>query len=509
MLPFLEVTHLPSSSSFYSAILQPLGLRYLSAEPSSESQSVVPIVTYGTPSPPTPVFQLRQVAAHSIRLSRIVLTAPSTAAVAEFHSFALRANPDLEKPTSAGAREAASTTESRARILDFDGNTMEVAYLPPPDYPTRYGGSTVRKTQSTPTEAARVLDWNYGVATSAPPRASTSACGGPRLTAARRPSNRFAENDPYSRRRSVPTTVSSVYEPTASPRQNSSGLSTGAVVGTLLGVAAGAAFTYSMVKNDQPHRAARQEFDPPAFARRSTFPEPFPDQQGRYVHVERNVEKVRHPSEYPPVVDRRPPPEYIARYSQVGASKSREADDVYDDSRSRHSSRYRPSAAGSVRTRSEASTSRKPLLITDSEHRSFVGSKHSNSPPITRSVVHRSNTYDIGDRESYTSARSQRSASTIRGAPVPPPGAPSSSQLLARSRAGSRVTTTTIKVGGGNSPSPHALSRAGSYVSARNVPLPPSAAGNGWHDWDDDAGSIAPSDSISCVGSRRSGRSYH
>jgi hypothetical protein len=508
MLPFLEVTHLPSSSSFYSAILQPLGLRYLSAEPSSESDSVIPIITYGTTSPPTPVFQLRQVAPDSIRLSRILLSAPSPAAVAEFHSFALRAHPDLIKPTADGARSRA--TETRAKIPDFDGNTMEVAYLPPSDYPSRYGGSTVRKTQSTKSEASRILDWNYGVATSGPSHVAPASAYSP--AAARRPSTQYAKDEPYSTLRRSVTSSSSVYEPTASPRQNSSGLSTGTVVGTLLGVAAGAAgaaLTYSMVK-DSPMRGSHEEADPPHFTRRSTFPEPFSaEPRGRYVEVERNVAKVRYPGEYPPVVDRRPAPEYIARYSKAGAPRSREVDDIYDDdSRSRHSSRsYRPAH---VRTRSEATTTRKPLLIAESEHRSFVGSKHSNTPPITRSVVHRSHTYDHGDRESYVSARSQRSANTIRGAPPPGPVvvAPSSSQVISHSRAGSRVTTTTIKVRG-SSTSPRApLGRAGSYASARNVPLPASVAGTGYDDWDD-GGSIAPSDSISCVGSRRSGRAYH
>lgn len=509
MLPFLEVTHLPSSSSFYSAILQPLGVRYLSAEPNPESESVLPAITYGVPSsPPTPLFQLRQVSQEDIRLSRIVLSAPTQAAVAEFHSFALRAHPDLEKQP---ARALTRATETRAKIPDFDGNTMEVAYLPPPDYPTRYSGSTVRKTQSTKSEASRILDWNYGVAAAATPShvapPSTYSAARPAVAAARRSS----KEEPYPALRRSVTTSSAVYEPTTTPRQNSSGLSTGTVVGTLLGVAAGAALTYSMVKDGSTR--SREDAEPPPFARRSTFPEqPFSaEPRARYVDVERNVEKVRHPSGFPPVAaDRRPAPEYIARYSQAGKPRSREVDDMYDnddDSRSRHSTRFRPA---SVRTRSEAaSTTRKPLLIAESEHRSFVGAKHSNTPPITRSVVHRSHTYDHGDRESYVSTRSHRSGNTIRAAPPPGPVVVSSpSQVVSRSRAGSRVTTTTIKVRG-SSPSPRSIHRAGSYASARNIPLPSVAGTRYDDDWDDDSGSVAPSDSISCVGSRRSGRAYH
>jgi len=48
-----------------------------------------------------------------------------------------------------------------------------------------------------------------------------------------------------------------------------------------------------------------------------------------------------------------------------------------------------------------------------------------------------------------------------------------------------------------------------SHISARNVPLPPSAvAGSSNAGWEEDVDSIAPSDSISCVGGGRGGSSY-
>jgi len=273
------------------------------------------------------------------------------------------------------------------------------------------------------------------------------------------------------------------------------------VLGTLVGVAAGAALggavTYNMVKADRSH-ASRQESDPPAMSRRSTFPDPYPERKGRYVEVERAVEKVRYPDEYSTIVaDRRTPPEYIAHYSKVSKPRSREAiDDAYDEPRGRHeSSRSRSS---SVRRRSEAGSYRQPLLLQDVEHRSQV-SKSSRHPPI----VQRSYTYETPERDSYVSARSHRSSSTAR--PPPPP------QVVSRSRSGGRMTTATIKVAGGSG-SPRALSRANTYVATRNTGFPTSDMGGcqaGWDDDDDDNVSIAPSDSISNVGSRRSGRAYH
>ncbi|OIW26785.1 hypothetical protein CONLIGDRAFT_620774 [Coniochaeta ligniaria NRRL 30616] len=515
MLPFLEVAHLPSSSSFYSAILQPLGLRYISipeteSPSSSSSPSGGPCITYGLSVPPTPVFQLRQVG--NPKPSRIVLTAQSRADVTDFQRYALRANPDIvpRATPNPGGAEPAGTQESRAKVVDFDGNTMEVVYRPPPsDHASRYGGSTVRKTQSTSAEANRILNWNYGVAVSSPASVVRS----------RVPTPRYAQDDePYKDLRRAVTTSSVAYDPTASPRQNSSGLSAGTVVGTLLGVAAGAAagaaITYSMVKNDRA-RAPQQEFDAPVFTRRSTFPDAHhsTDRSPRYVEVERTVQAARYPHDYAPANTRRSPPEYIARYSQGGSIKgsARELEDLHDDTRSRHSSRH-SRTGGSVRTRSEAATARRPLLITETEHRSYVGSsssKYGNTPPITRSTVQRSHTFDISDRESYASARSQRTHSTIR--PSPAPVVPSAaSPLVARSRTGSRLTTSTIHMPSqGQVSNAYSLSRAGSYLSARNVPLPASAVGSSHADRDDDDRSVVPDDSISCVGSRRSGRSYH
>jgi hypothetical protein len=387
---------------------------------------------------------------------------------------------------------------------------MEVVYRPPPsDHASRYGGSTVRKTQSTSAEASRILNWNYGVAVSSPASVVRSRVHAPRYA---------GDDEPYKGLRRAVTTSSVVYDPTASPRQNSSGLSTGTVVSALLGVAAGAAagaaITYSMVKNDRA-RAPRQEFDAPSFTRRSTFPDApcSTDQSPRYVEVERTVQRGRYSHDYTAVDARRSPPEYIARYSQGRSTKgsTREVEDLYDDTRSRRSNRH-SGTGSSARTRSEVATARRPLLITETEHRSYVGSsasKYGNTPPITRSTIQRSHTFDVSDRESYASARSQRTHSTMR--PPPAPFAPSAAPpLVTRSRTGSRVTTSTIKMPSqGRVSDAHQFSRAGSYLSARNVPLPASAVGSSHADWDDDDRSVVPDDSISCVGSRRSGRSYH
>lgn len=576
VLPFLEVSHLPSSSSFYSAIVQPLGLRYLSNE-----RGHFPSITYGDGL--GAVFQLRQVAAsrdRPLKVSHLALSAPSPEAADDAYDCAVRASPDdtrdLRHARSSFDYSSASGTSAtrtlggggkvRINITDFDGNTMAVVYRPPPEYGDQYGGSTVRRTQSTPKEASRILDWNYDVVSSELPPPSTRTDVSSR-TASRRPyetSSRVVD-EPYSSLRRSMTEGTTPYEPT-SPRQTSSGFNTGTVVGALLGVAAGAvggALAYSKYKSDRP-RGPRQDYDmpPPSFTRRSTFPDPYPDRKERYVDPEHEMSRIHYPEDYAPVSEYRAAPEYVARYSQAGSrsrdlddhyskapsrsrdledhyskapSRSREAEDYYskagsrsrdyDDRYSKAPSRSRdyddyedvrgrhvaPRSRASTRARSATASHRDTLLLDDKEYRSQAGSRSSRHPPIVQRSY--TTTYEPQERDSYVSAKTHRSSNTLRGGP-PRPG--ESAQMVSRSRSGSRMTTTTVRVGG------NGVSRAPTYVSARGVPLPPSRANTyisarevplpssqgGWED--DDTGSVVPEDSISCVGiGGRGGRRYH
>jgi hypothetical protein len=371
---------------------------------------------------------------------------------------------------------------------------MEVVYNPPARYPSGYNGTTVRRTQSTHQEVGRILDWNYDVATSS---AGSSPSRAP-LTMARRPAQ-VPDDEPYTYLRRSATTPNA--QP--SPRQsyNPNGLSTSAVVGTLLGVAAagaaaGAAITYNIMKNERA-RAPRQEFDAPMFQRRSTLPNRLPSEhsQGRFRDAERSIGKLEYPGDYPPVAASS---HYTARYSRPGSvARNYAYDDLHDDDRGRRSH----VSTRSIRSRSEAAEGRAPLMILDREYSSRVGSRHGAS--TTRSS-HRPAVEP--ERDSFVSARSHHSSSTIRGPPAPPP---LPSEIVRRSRSRSRVTTVKTSSNAAMAFPPNA-SRTHSLVSARNVPLPPSRAGSSharWND-DDDADSVAPSDSISCAGSRRSRRSY-
>lgn len=556
MLPFIEVSHLPSSSSFYSAITQPLGLRYLSAGDSSfAGPSGSPTLTYGftAPSLPTPVFELRQVPPTSrpLKLSRVVLSASSPDAVGLFRALVQRSKDQDGRASFFDDQALGSLGYPLDKTIetDLDGNVMEIVYIPPPGYPEGYTGSTVRKTQSNQSEVSRILSWNYDIAVADPtstmaiaPLAPTSTS----LVSHRRP-GRFPDNDmaPVVRR-SITSTTTTLVEPSdslASPRQNANGsVSTSSVVGALLGVAAagaaiGAGVAYGVMKNDR----GRDEFEAPPFQRRSTFPEPFPgdgSQYSGYGPAEKDYLSTR---------DRRPPPTLVSRHTYSQAPQA--AGGPFDDKASRLSSRFKPSGAPSVRTRSEVPASRSQLLLTDAEHRSQASSRQSAKTQELEDMVaadyrshassrqtssrskyapsiSRSHTFDAAEGASYVSARSHKTASTVRPAPQrqhtepvsrPASKAPSrasgvpDSYVSAReappsgSRAASRISARDL-------PSLPA-SRAGSTrVSARHIALPRSGVGSShaaWDKEDDDRDSIAPSDSISCVGSRRSARLYN
>ncbi|KAI0154073.1 hypothetical protein BJ166DRAFT_468893 [Pestalotiopsis sp. NC0098] len=530
MLPYVEVSSLPPSASFYSAVTHPLGLKYISASPGA--------IVFGAPSPTdpgttSPVFEVRSTAAPT--QARLVLSAASPSVVQSFRAAALRAAPELlliggpedqrhldADPTAATATAAAASGDCRAQARDRDGNIMEVVFSPD------HAGSTFRRTHTSTEESSQLLSWNPDAAASSSPRSIAPGAAGGAV-------------EPYVLRRSVTTSVieSSPSTPltpatpastASSTTDKSSSLSSSGLIGSVLGaVAAGAAIggavTYMNMKG-QREKASRQDYDAPAFHRRSTYPEPMPDHlhhphQPRY--VERTVEKVYYADQLPPSGGKSrhyPPPSYMARYSQAGGDRSREVEEL-DDRSSRYTAPQ--STSGRSRTRSEAGSTRRPLMIADAEYRSNAGSSRSHAPTYLSS---RSRSY-APDAETYVSSRSkrsERSESTIKptrqssaydgsivygdmpirsAAPskaasrAPTAATQQSRHSTARSSATTKMTPAPSASGSRATARMVALPESRvSYTSARQVPLPGSQAN--WEDDDND--SIAPSDSISCIG---------
>ncbi|KAI2464509.1 hypothetical protein F4781DRAFT_69745 [Annulohypoxylon bovei var. microspora] len=508
--PFVQVRDLPPSASFYAAIVQPLGLRYISASPSS--------IVFGYINSPTPepVFEVKQntdPSSKPLRRCHLTLSANSPSAISAFHTAALRANPDLEV---AGANvnylrlysSSDPNSESCARAADFDGNIMEVVHIPRPNYAGSHAGSVARRSHSSSHEVSRVLDWNLDAGT--PTRSVASVA--PSSTAV----SRSSDGEPYTLMRKSVTT--STVE--ASPREEPKGFSASAVVGTILsvaaGVAVGGALTYSMVKGgDRERERMAYREQPPPFSRRSTYPDNLSDSRPRHY----------------------PPSSYSGGHSQAGSVRSRTVEEL-EDRASRHSSQY--TTGSRSRGRSEAGSARRPLMIADVEHRSNAGSKHSDSPRLLTDTDHRGHSsskhhsdsrshagsrhattpssrhshesdqrdyfspkhssprHREADAETYISARSERSAATVRQG-RPKASVETAPPSRAQSRAGSRYSAATVR--------PSGPGRAHSYASARSIPLPESYIGHCQNGWDDDLSSIAPSESISNIGHRHARRS--
>jgi hypothetical protein len=331
-VPFVEVSHLASSSSFYSATLQILGLRYLneSRDPSSSIGTVTYGLTAGVTKTggkhrqaltdgrgeeikgPQPVLQIREVSRpfDPVRISTVVIAVPAPGQIVDFYEAALTANPWLAiqtdgDPIYAGGPSPrprlgidGGETPRRATVRDLDGNTIQVVYRQPTcprDYYGRviewtYDGAT-HSTYTTTTHITRKTTHTRNRSLSQPqlqPVASAPAEMAQR--AAARPEK---EDEPVS----------------VSPRQssNNNGLSTTTVVGAILGVAAaGAALTYGFASHaaKERERKPRQEYEAqaPQLPRRSTFPEKAPPVHKLH-HEERRTVYGDHPpntSQYPP-----------------------------------------------------------------------------------------------------------------------------------------------------------------------------------------------------------------
>lgn len=348
------------------------------------------------------------------------------------------------------------------------------------------------ETASTEKEARRVLAWQEEVARSTAtsdvhsPVAASEAYGFPRPPAYRRADTfpRVAERPMRLVRRDTVTTEHYRNERDQAANEGRGGGGNGftgmKLAGTLLGAAAGAMLAYQMVRSESPPRIA-----PPP--RRASYGE----HVSQYAHA-RPVEMVRAVERIPArsYVSTRDPPKYLKYPIAPPPAPSRAlAEDIARIEERSHVSRrsVRDSEKGSrVRSKSEVgSRYDRPLTILPPRPRS----------PGASYVSHRSHknhhSKRDSERESYISARSQRTESTVK--PV---------QYV--TAAPSKVTTTTIRVVpvGYDCRSEVAYAKhiplPRSEVSARHVPLPASVmSGRGY------AASVAPSDSVSSIGSKR------
>jgi hypothetical protein len=126
----VEVSHLPSSSSFYASILQPLGLSYLCSERYYDGCDTA---VFG--SRDRGVLHICEVSptTSKLRLACVTLSGTSQTAVEEFYRAGLRTINSSGTPVhvQTGIAYYTTTSTSHAILEDFDGNRIEAIYQVP------------------------------------------------------------------------------------------------------------------------------------------------------------------------------------------------------------------------------------------------------------------------------------------------------------------------------------------------------------------------------------------
>ena len=137
--PLIFVTHLPSASSFYASILQPLGLQFLFSPPPLLTPFAVGVVLnygYVRVSPAGPqhvvIFSITQsLPGKIINPARITLSAGSEKAVRDFYAKSEILNSGLRTPAKLEILPAISQSgvegtsiDIRAITKDFDNNML-------------------------------------------------------------------------------------------------------------------------------------------------------------------------------------------------------------------------------------------------------------------------------------------------------------------------------------------------------------------------------------------------
>jgi hypothetical protein len=194
-IPLIEVSHLPSASSYYHSLTKTLGITLLSATPSREGNHLSPpCLNFGYAQPgPSPhsdsatsidpteeegileseevVFQVIQ--SVNPRISHVYLWAPSPKSVKDFYakSLVLNKSSGVESVFTSEEEEADSEDEEegeilRSRTTDLDGNMLEAVYSPRRQNAPRRTLLVHETSECTEKEARRVLEWQQDVARS-------------------------------------------------------------------------------------------------------------------------------------------------------------------------------------------------------------------------------------------------------------------------------------------------------------------------------------------------------
>ncbi|KAK2612155.1 hypothetical protein QQS21_001885 [Conoideocrella luteorostrata] len=543
-LPFVEVSHLPSSTSYFASILQPLGLRYIESRATAGLTKLS--VIFGSAA--SPVLQLRQVSSANqvLRTSRLLLTAPSRSAVTRFYERGTQANP--YSPVQIGQSFSKDTRYNlgslRAAVVDMDGNRIEVVYPDPRLSPEMIQSDVPFAHKANPAkyDGTIILDWNFSDFASL-----NSPLKEPHLEQLKRqPTSHSFDSDCKPQQRTTSVIPNSAEAAANIPKLEAcsandsnklfSTINTSTVVGAFLGIVAGAALTYGMMAGHTDDQASYRQSSTPISSPHNTQlcrKSPCKDKGAEDLNASIKM--------------------FSAQATDFKASLDQQMSSRNNDARPRmpgrdHSSHFHSSnqyhdkdtsqdsqrslmnrklcledswGPGNESSRLDApakpsrSYSERPVI--DETRISERNNQSSARAPLSAcraSILEPASTvlsqlqtpvFDI-DRETYVSARSHPSSdafsprsygnhslwSTSLECTDPQNIVSTVSHMhISDSVASSRRSAQHI---------PLPASSAGSHMSARHTPLPESTISSSRADWDNDIDSIAPSDSISCVG---------
>ncbi|KAI9723704.1 MAG: hypothetical protein M1812_001004 [Candelaria pacifica] len=484
----LTVTHLPTSTSFYLSALAPLGYRFI-AEHGTQ-------IGFGPAHSDEADFFISQ-EGNGIKASaaHIAFLAPSLHSVDRFYSAALRAG-----GASNGSPQMRGDGWYNAAVLDFDGNSVEVVHRSPSSSERK--ALTWRETDGCASiihdDGATVISHRSHVTAPKSIVSGASKQSPPRITIT-------------EEKRSISHT----------PSRDSKEL-----IGTLLGAAAGAAVAYAMVKSERDSATHEIAFSP--------------EQQGSKTSV---VERVMRVIEAAPTI-------------QAPSARSTARSHASDGGRSIASSRRVRSLSPPARTTASRRSSHQRELEYPLHSNNVAGSSHSSRQkpgqraitagptPQTASIFRKDGAYNGGDGSRSTLINTFLAPTEVRRVVPDYPVTPSPLRATASTHASSTNPTHSRPRGGRHSsassiPSevtvrpysprevPLPASNKTSIITAREVPLatttpsPLSATALSAHDnatsrkaasnigsvLGRDNDTVAPSDSISCAGSKRSKRS--
>ncbi|OAL69198.1 hypothetical protein A7D00_6660 [Trichophyton violaceum] len=263
----LTVSNLPTSTSFFLSCLQPLGYCFMGRHENS--------VGFGTePGKPADFWIAEERPGVPVGAAHIAFPAPSRDAVSAFFIAALKAGGKIHGEPC--VRDAERNYFSAA-VIDFDGNSIEAVHRndAPSVAPSRKGsvvndkaltvvdnGSVVSK-HSTKSRAMTVAPAKSEVSVAksramtvaAPAKsevssASTAKKMSSKSVMAPAPQQPQAPRQQLSRQETTSTTTTNVHYIVTKEKSGDNLSGAKAVVGTLLGAAAGAALAYAMVKGD-------------------------------------------------------------------------------------------------------------------------------------------------------------------------------------------------------------------------------------------------------------------